>query len=89
MFGIGLGEIILILFVFFLIAPKDIPKLMRKIGQFFGAVDRLRKEFTAMGKEIQDATGEAGKEIREAAGEIKEAGAVRKKISGTRKKKRP
>jgi Sec-independent protein translocase protein TatA len=76
MFGIGIGEILLILFIVFIISPKDIPKLMRKIGQFFGAIDKLRGEIA-----------DIEKEVREVAAEVKETGRTAPKRSGVKKGK--
>jgi sec-independent protein translocase protein TatB len=50
MFGIGWGEIALILVVAVLVVPpEDLPKLMREAGKWFGKIKRMtdsaRKEF--------------------------------------------
>ena len=50
MFGISFFEIIIVLLVLLLVVgPKDIPKLMTKLGNIFGTAkktsDNLRKEF--------------------------------------------
>ena len=44
MFGIGIGEIIVILLVIFLVSPRDLPKVMKKAGQFFGELARIKQE---------------------------------------------
>ena len=44
MFGIGLGEIFLVMFIIFMISPRDLPKVMRKIGEFFRELDRIKKD---------------------------------------------
>jgi Sec-independent protein translocase protein TatA len=58
LFGIGLGEIILIVFIVFLISPRDIPKVLRKIGQLFGALRKLRDEVADIENEVKDVAAE-------------------------------
>lgn len=59
MFGLGLGEILLILLIVFLISPKDLPKVMRKIGEFFGAVEKLKKEVFDIKKDVEEMVSDA------------------------------
>ncbi len=45
MFGIGFGELLIIALVVFLVAPQEIPGLLRKLGLFAGKLNRLRSEY--------------------------------------------
>jgi Sec-independent protein translocase protein TatA len=60
-FGIGLGEILLILLAVFLISPKEIPVFLRKIGQFFNELDKLKREMLSMKGELDEIISEARK----------------------------
>jgi len=59
MFGIGIGEIILIMLIIFLISPKELPKVMKKIGQFFRELNRLKQEVMQLKKDVGDIVEEA------------------------------
>ena len=59
MFGIGLGEILLIIFAIFLISPKDIPRVMKKIGQFFNTLNEVKKEITDLADDVEDIVKDA------------------------------
>ena len=48
MFGIGLGELLLILFLLFLVSPKDIPKLLKKAGRLLRELNTIKDEITHM-----------------------------------------
>ena len=63
MFGLGIGEILLIVFVVFLIAPRDIPRVMRKIARFFDELGKIREEFLSVESEVDSAAEEG--DIRE------------------------
>ena len=54
MFGLGLGEILIIFFLIFIISPKDIPKFLRKLGQFFKTLDNIKDEIIDMKNDIHD-----------------------------------
>ena len=54
MFGLGLGEIILIFLIIFLICPKDIPKALRKLGEIFATIEKLKENVFDINKDIQD-----------------------------------
>jgi Sec-independent protein translocase protein TatA len=54
MFGIGLEELLLFLLIVFLISPKDIPKVMKKIGSFLNELNRLKQEVLDLRKDIED-----------------------------------
>jgi len=54
MFGLGIGEILIILFLIFLIAPKDIPKILRKLGKLFNEVNKIKEDLIDMKNEIQE-----------------------------------
>ncbi len=58
MFGIGLGEILLILFVAFLIAPREIPKMLKRIGQLFAGLENIKRELTDVEREVTDTARE-------------------------------
>jgi Sec-independent protein translocase protein TatA len=58
-FGIGIGEILLIVLVTFLVAPKEIPVVLRKLGQIFGALGKLRDEFLEMRRDVEGIVGDA------------------------------
>ena len=45
MFRIGFAEVLLFLIIFFLIAPMEIPKVLRKIGELLGTFKKMRKEW--------------------------------------------
>ncbi len=44
MFNFGLGEMLLVLLVFFLVAPQDIPKAFRKLGELLASIRKFTKE---------------------------------------------
>ena len=54
MFDFGFGEILLVLLIVFLICPKDIPKILRKIGQFLAGLEKLKDEIFDIKKDITD-----------------------------------
>ncbi|MCX7028701.1 MAG: hypothetical protein NTU62_01090 [Spirochaetes bacterium] len=54
MFGIGLGEILLIVLVTFLVAPKEIPIVLRKLGQFFGMLSKLRDDLMDVRRDVEE-----------------------------------
>ena len=51
MFRLGLGEIFLILIVIFVVAPLDIPKMFRKIGQYLSVLRRMKNDLGNIGQE--------------------------------------
>lgn len=62
MFNLGLGEILLVALAFFLISPKDLPKLMRKLGEYVAkirqwmretGVDKAQAEIQALGRNLE------------------------------------
>ena len=57
MFGIGIGELILIILVTFLVAPRQIPKVMRKIAEFIGTLKHARDEFIQIGEDVKEIVG--------------------------------
>ena len=59
MFGIGLGEILVIILIIFLISPKDIPKVMRKIAHFFNELAKLKQELMQMKGDVEDIVKDA------------------------------
>ncbi len=67
MFGIGLGEILLVLFITFLISPKDLPRVLRKIGQLFGLLSRVEEDLREIRRDVEDTLHEveAGAERRD------------------------
>lgn len=60
MFGIGLGEILLVLLVVFFISPKELPRFMRKVGELLGVVEKVRKEVFAIKENVKEIIDEAG-----------------------------
>lgn len=65
MFGLGIGEILLILLLIFILSPKDIPRFFRKLGQAWGALDKLRGQIAEIGREVGADTAEpAPKPVR-------------------------
>lgn len=69
MFGIGFGEILLIIFIIFLISPRDVPKAMKKLGQFFGELNRIKRELLQMKDDVEEIINESKKEVKEIAEE--------------------
>lgn len=66
--GIGFSEILLLgLAALIIIGPKDLPLMMRKIGQFVGKGRRMAREFQAAFDDIarQSELDELKKEIQE------------------------
>jgi Sec-independent protein translocase protein TatA len=60
MFGIGLGELVLIMLIVFLISPKELPKVMRKVGQFFNELNKIKSELLQVRKDLEEITKDAG-----------------------------
>lgn len=58
MFGIGIGEIILVILITFLVAPRQVPRVLRKIGEFFGALRKIRDEIAEIGDDVRDVIGD-------------------------------
>lgn len=56
MFNIGLGEIVLIIFIAFLVSPKDLPKVMRYVGNFIKTINDLKNSFLNVTDEIRTTT---------------------------------
>ena len=54
MFNIGLPEMLMIIAITFLVAPREIPKVMRKVGQLFAALARIRDELTSLERDVSD-----------------------------------
>ena len=54
MFGIGLGEILLIILIIFIISPKDLPKAMKKLAQFFNVINKLKDEIANLDDNVKD-----------------------------------
>jgi Sec-independent protein translocase protein TatA len=54
MFGIGLGEVFLIILVTFLVSPREIPRVLRKLGEFVAGMRRLRQDIIDLGNDVQD-----------------------------------
>jgi Sec-independent protein translocase protein TatA len=54
MFGIGLGEIALALLVVFLIAPKELPRVMHTIGRYAGTAERIRRQWCEVRQDVRD-----------------------------------
>ena len=41
-------------YIFFLICPKDIPKALRKLGEIFATIEKLKENVFDINKDIQD-----------------------------------
>ena len=54
MFGIGLGEILIVLLVVFLLAPRELPRVMRTIGKYVGTAERIRRDLTDVKRSVSD-----------------------------------
>lgn len=54
MFGIGLGEILIIILIIFIISPKDLPKAMKKLAQFFNVINKLKDEIANLDDNVKD-----------------------------------
>jgi sec-independent protein translocase protein TatB len=72
MFNIGFGEIILILLVaFFIVGPKDLPKVARALARFIKQIKKMYAEFKeAMGlddvlEDLKDAEREIATQMKE------------------------
>jgi Sec-independent protein translocase protein TatA len=52
MFGIGMGEIVIIGLILLLVCPRDIPRILRKIGQVMASWQNIKDEFTYMSDDI-------------------------------------
>ena len=68
MFGIGVGELVFILVIVFLVSPKELPKVMRKAGWFFRLMNRFREDVADIGAEVGEVVKSADPEDPEAAG---------------------
>jgi len=51
-FGIGLGEILLIAVLVIVLAPRDIPRIMRRVGRALAALERARREAADFGRSL-------------------------------------
>lgn len=73
MFGIGLGELLIVLLVVFLFSPKDLPRVMRRIGSFIGTLEQIRNDLFYIKKEFNNTIKEMESEkqnIDEKIGEV-------------------
>jgi Sec-independent protein translocase protein TatA len=52
MWGIGFGEILVILLVVFLVAPKEIPRVIKKVGEFMSSLDKLRRDLFDVERDV-------------------------------------
>jgi Sec-independent protein translocase protein TatA len=86
MFGIGLGEIIIILLVIFFISPKEIPKFLKKLGQFFAAFNKIKDELLQINNEVKDIISEEVHDITE--NSIDDKSEVYKNLKALGKKKK-
>lgn len=87
MFGIGLGEIILVMLIIFLISPKELPKVMKKLGQFFGELNRLKREVMQLRKDVGDIVEDAKLDDDMLPGELKDPGGKKKRVYKKNNKK--
>lgn len=54
MFGLGIGEIILIVLITFLVAPKDIPKIIKKVAIFLRDLNKIKENISEISEDIED-----------------------------------
>ena len=59
MFGIGLGEIAVILFVAFLINPRKLPVLIRNVEKFMRSLRRIKEDFMDIQSDVEDVIKES------------------------------
>jgi len=78
MFGIGIGEILLILFVAFLINPRELPVLIKKVSNFISYTRSIKEYFLQIQDDVEDVLKE-GKIDPEIFGEDLTAELVKKK----------
>jgi len=62
--GVGLGEILLIVLVTFLVAPKEIPAVLRKLGRFLGMLGTLRDDLMDAGRDVEGIARDAAQRDR-------------------------
>jgi len=61
MFGIGFGEILIVLFIAIVfIRPQDLPKFLRSAGRLYGQIKRMYKEIIEAKDKIIKEIDEAG-----------------------------
>lgn len=58
MFGIGIGELLVIVLVIVLLAPRQIPGVMRRIARFYRTVDKFKHEMEKVSTEIRELADE-------------------------------
>lgn len=54
MFDIGFGEILLIILIVFIICPKDIPVILKKLGQFLAGLQKIKDEIFDIKNDLTD-----------------------------------
>lgn len=54
MFGIGWGELVIIVLIMFLVAPKEIPKIMTKLARLVAGLRRMQSELQEAGREMKE-----------------------------------
>jgi len=54
MFGIGIGELFIILFVAFLISPRELPALIKKVSNFIHYTRSIKEYFLQMQDDVED-----------------------------------
>ncbi|MBN2546043.1 MAG: hypothetical protein JXB50_09625 [Spirochaetes bacterium] len=64
MFGIGFGEIIVIFLIVFLIAPKEMPKMIKKTALFFHELGKIKEKIINLNEEVKDIINEEINEIK-------------------------
>ncbi len=62
-----------VMLVVFIVSPKEIPKVLRKVGEVLGFLERLKNEIFSIKKEMTDIVDEVkGKEKKEERSKSKE-----------------
>ena len=67
MMNVGVGEIMLTIVVVFMIAPREVPRVLRWIGRAMGTRERVRRELATLEREVREISLEG--ERRESVGE--------------------
>jgi Sec-independent protein translocase protein TatA len=64
---IGIGELLIVVLVVFILAPKEIPRVLRKIGEFVGTIEKtkaevltLQQDIVSVGNDVRDAVSLVG-----------------------------
>jgi len=59
MFGIGLGEILLVVLITFLVSPRQIPKVMKKVGEFLHGLGQIKNQLLEIRDDVEEVVKDA------------------------------